>query len=588
MAPSVQAGKGAYVRIFNLSDQKLQLETDLSGFKDEGSKKSELKGQINPKALFPAGGPVYIEESNVLWDSDMRLKFTSAFGNPNIQITYGLKRPYYESEQNNNGGLFVYSGITQNNTAIDKGSSQAVINIFVSEHNVNRENWMSEIRDDAKLSQLFIPGSHDAATGELLISVPHLATQSIGYTNQLRSGVRYFDLRLAIGAMTIISDSYPPEMHHGIFPLRHDFKEPVNDTIKFLRKNPSETVIFQLKWDFGECLPNLQKVLKDNSNWFYTGTDIPTLGEVRGKIVIVSRIDNIGINFWSGWPGGNTYFTAQDEFERDSGKSESVDDFEKRKIKLVREYFANTCKFDPGTPAIGADQKFNLNFLSATFGAKFPLEVATGFSGRGDSLNVIYAKGLNSLSSLPGYHAVMLMDGVVKEDGLAQTALQLNFHTYGRPGFKPKAGKTYFFRPLIAPGKVLNVDVGKKDDATIHSQHPDNDTWRWQHFTLEGVTGQANTFRIFTSGKNGQKLYLDAFKGTESQDVKGISGGDQNNQVWKILQEAGSRYYRIQSAVDGKYLDVFAGKTKDGSSVSRYPGGGTLAHQLWLLEETTP
>ncbi|WII35187.1 hypothetical protein [Paenibacillus thiaminolyticus] len=57
-------------------------------------------------------------------------------------------------------------------------------------------NWMSLIRDDARLSELSIPGTHySMAYRTNQPATDHVYTQSMPLNTQLNSGIRYLDIR---------------------------------------------------------------------------------------------------------------------------------------------------------------------------------------------------------------------------------------------------------------------------------------------------------------------------------------------------------------------------------------------------------
>ena len=53
--------------------------------------------------------------------------------------------------------------------------------------------WMGEIKEDTKLKNIVIPGSHDAGSYGMM---PQARTQGHDIIDQLKSGARYFDLRV--------------------------------------------------------------------------------------------------------------------------------------------------------------------------------------------------------------------------------------------------------------------------------------------------------------------------------------------------------------------------------------------------------
>ena len=53
-----------------------------------------------------------------------------------------------------------------------------------------RPKWMSDIRDDVKLSELAIPGTHNSAGWNATID--YMDTQCINFQSQLEYGIRFF------------------------------------------------------------------------------------------------------------------------------------------------------------------------------------------------------------------------------------------------------------------------------------------------------------------------------------------------------------------------------------------------------------
>ena len=56
-----------------------------------------------------------------------------------------------------------------------------------------QNNWMASLPDNVYISQILIPGAHDAATSGMTLSINK--TQSKTISEQWDAGVRAFDLR---------------------------------------------------------------------------------------------------------------------------------------------------------------------------------------------------------------------------------------------------------------------------------------------------------------------------------------------------------------------------------------------------------
>lgn len=175
-------------------------------------------------------------------------------------------------------------------------------------------NWMSAIDGSVPVTRINMPGTHDSLTkyiGASLVS----RTQSLSVSEQLFSGVRYFDLRLQVsnGEIFGVHGSLRCKSSYGLFAKDLTAGEVVEDCKSFLKSNPGETVLFLLKQEGGEDSPELYSLFYDKyiapcpEVWF-TENKIPTLDEVRGKIVVLracevdrARFDGRsgGINFTS-------------------------------------------------------------------------------------------------------------------------------------------------------------------------------------------------------------------------------------------------------------------------------------------------
>lgn len=156
--------------------------------------------------------------------------------------------------------------------------------------------WMKYVDDNKFLDELSIPGTHDSGTcsvdNDTEPQSSQVKCQQDYIPTQLLEGIRYFDIRLGKG------DN--PGICHGDFYL---FKKDGNylhlsDVIgyfkKFLNENPREALIMLASRGNDEATDEsittaFAKVMAENPDLFYTSSHVPTLGEVRGKIVLLRR-----------------------------------------------------------------------------------------------------------------------------------------------------------------------------------------------------------------------------------------------------------------------------------------------------------
>ena len=171
------------------------------------------------------------------------------------------------------------------------------------------KSWMRPLRDDILLSALSIPGTHNSPTYHK--ALPSVRCQCVPVREQLRKGVRFLDIRVQPAHHKLpLRDEMI--LVHGVFPVsltgpRH-FKPVVNEVLRFLEENPSETVIISVKREgTGPSTDeSLSRMLRDHyagdaSKWF-TAPRIPYLGEARGKIVLIRRF-RLDEELKSGWGG---------------------------------------------------------------------------------------------------------------------------------------------------------------------------------------------------------------------------------------------------------------------------------------------
>lgn len=162
----------------------------------------------------------------------------------------------------------------------------------------NLHAWMKELKDDTLTSAISIPGTHNSPTCH--VAAPSVRCHAVSPREQLDNGVRFFDLRVQpLNPEDPAKDSLA--LVHSVFPVSLTgtkyFRDLVNDARAFLDKNPSETLIMSVKREGpGEHTDEqLCRILRDHyagdqKKWF-TEPRVPTLGEARGKIVLIRRFN---------------------------------------------------------------------------------------------------------------------------------------------------------------------------------------------------------------------------------------------------------------------------------------------------------
>ena len=164
------------------------------------------------------------------------------------------------------------------------------------------DEWMADIPDDALLSSVNIPATHDTGTAgvvqDLVASLSLTSCQNLYYDEQLNVGARSFDIR---GNATK-DDAFAADVKiiHGGDTWQCQEKDGsdltlqsiFNTSLAFLKKHPSETIILTIKPDDGSTVGMEHAVaefVKNHQDKVYTEGDIPSMKEARGKIVLIRR-----------------------------------------------------------------------------------------------------------------------------------------------------------------------------------------------------------------------------------------------------------------------------------------------------------
>lgn len=190
--------------------------------------------------------------------------------------------------------------------------------------------WMKYVDDNKYLDELSIPGTHDSGTCSVDNDTEPQSSQAKCQQDyiptQLLEGIRYFDIRLGRN-----DENGDPGIDHGrCYLLKKDggfmHLSNVIDYFKtFLNENPSEALIMLASRGNDEATDEsvttaFAKVMHDNPNLFYTSSHVPTLGEVRGKIVLLRRFGLAG-NSVSGHTWGLDLTQWDDKIKAHSGQS---------------------------------------------------------------------------------------------------------------------------------------------------------------------------------------------------------------------------------------------------------------------------
>ncbi|TFK72218.1 PLC-like phosphodiesterase [Pluteus cervinus] len=180
--------------------------------------------------------------------------------------------------------------------------------------------FLSDFPDTLPLSSLCLPGTHETIAFHGW-PISQCQSGSTLLDQQLQQGIRFIDIRLALVSGKLIT-------YHGIYPERTLFQDILTSVHNFLTSPNSsrETLILSIKQEDYNTTP-----LPDFSNavhseitqgpggmdmWFLKNK-IPTLGEVRGKVILFSRFGGNGDGWEDGLEGLGIHPTTWPDSDKD-------------------------------------------------------------------------------------------------------------------------------------------------------------------------------------------------------------------------------------------------------------------------------
>ena len=160
-------------------------------------------------------------------------------------------------------------------------------------------DWMAALDDSLPLNTITLPGSHDSATQYVQLAF-FSKCQALSISEQLEAGCRYLDIRLGMDGQS------------GAFKLMHGFTnckpsafsfdalyldDMLRDCYAFLAAHPTETVVFAVKQEHGDESVEafetaLDAYLGEHPDFWLLTDSIPTLGEARGRLVLMRRYED--------------------------------------------------------------------------------------------------------------------------------------------------------------------------------------------------------------------------------------------------------------------------------------------------------
>ncbi|MET7901095.1 phosphatidylinositol-specific phospholipase C [Streptomyces sp. NPDC005355] len=152
------------------------------------------------------------------------------------------------------------------------------------------QDWLSAIADATPVQRLTLPGTHDSGAR---YGGPWTECQNTTIADQLNSGIRFLDIRCRA-----FDNAFP--IHHGAFYQRLNFDDVLGACRSFLSAHPSETVLMRVKQEYSEeSAAEFRRIFDtylDGKGWrslFRLDNTLPTLGQARGRVVLLADSDNM-------------------------------------------------------------------------------------------------------------------------------------------------------------------------------------------------------------------------------------------------------------------------------------------------------
>lgn len=243
--------------------------------------------------------------------------------------------------------------------------------------------WMKYVDGNKYLDELSIPGTHDSSTcsvdNDTEPQTSLAKCQQDYIPTQLLEGIRYFDIRPGKN-----NENGDPGIDHGIcYLLKKDggfihLSDVIGYFKTFLNENPSEALIMLVSRGNDEATDDsvttaFANVMDNNSDLFYTSSHVPTLNEVRGKIVLLRRFRLAGDSV-DGHTWGLDLTEWDDKIKAHSGKSMCLVKYEQG-----FEAAGNTGDKEPYSTAVYAQDHYNCTGSSKIDWVDMALKAASEF-----------------------------------------------------------------------------------------------------------------------------------------------------------------------------------------------------------------
>lgn len=278
-------------------------------------------------------------------------------------------------------------------------------------------DWMNYLPDNAFLSMLSLPGTHDAVMwGSYVVG----KTQVLDFGQQFEAGIRALDLRPGCSASLswsgYVSDDTDLYLYHGTVNSNVRLSEALAEIAAFLNAHPTETVFVLLHEEriyltdisartaaaHAQWMSQIPLKLRDSGLEFVRAfEDRLTLGEARGKVVLLSR-DDYDAPLYGGKIGWGSYngedkVVFVDDYRPSDSRVNYQDQYEGCSVDEKREYVRNMLS---RSASDGNTRYWYLNHVSFADGMTSPASYA----------NRLLPAAAADVAETKGRTGVMMMD----------------------------------------------------------------------------------------------------------------------------------------------------------------------------------
>jgi hypothetical protein len=257
------------------------------------------------------------------------------------------ERYYYDTDPHNNSGwsegkiaFYAYSNQQPGTIPIYRHNATNPDRYYYDTHLHNTSGWsegvvafyayppgwMSTVTDNALLSQMSLPGTHES----MAMYGYGSTCQEWTLAEQLRNGLRVFDIRLRylpgqdgrVNFAVHHAHDYQHAFFDSKFPYTSDAKYFVlDDCLEFLKHNPTECIVLLIKQEKDAQVRNVffdafWKIIDNRAGYnnqpldklFYAGNTVPALRDARGRIIFAFVDGDDGSSYQLGNPRWGLYW----------------------------------------------------------------------------------------------------------------------------------------------------------------------------------------------------------------------------------------------------------------------------------------